>query len=116
MKSAKPRINSRSKGKRGELELAAWLSERGWPARRGQQFKGGADSPDVACERLARLGVQVECKRTEALNLYSALEQAQEDAGEHAQGVVLHRRNQRRWVAIMDAEFLLKILENMEEF
>ena len=40
-------MNSRTKGKRGELELAKALRLYGYDARRGQQYHGGADSPDV---------------------------------------------------------------------
>ena len=39
--------NSRAKGIRGELEIAALLRNRGIPARRSQQHKGTADSADV---------------------------------------------------------------------
>ena len=39
--------NSRRKGARGELELAAKFTDAGFPARRGQQPAGGPDSPDV---------------------------------------------------------------------
>ena len=67
---------SKNKGKRGELELSHWLTKRGHPARRGQQFQGSPDSPDVICESLP---FHIECKRTEALRIYDALEQAQED-------------------------------------
>jgi hypothetical protein len=42
--------NSCVKGKRGERAAAAYLTQLGFPARRGQQHKGGADSPDVICE------------------------------------------------------------------
>jgi hypothetical protein len=45
-------MNSRNKGKRGELEAAHMLTHEGFPARRGQQFSGGTDSPDVVCESL----------------------------------------------------------------
>ena len=39
--------NSREKGKRGERELAAKLREHGYDCRRGVQYQGGPDSPDV---------------------------------------------------------------------
>ena len=45
-------IKSRTKGKVGELELAAKLSEAGFPATRGQQHSGSPDSPDVICDGL----------------------------------------------------------------
>ena len=63
---------SRDKGKRGEREVAEFLRDHGIPARRGVQYAGGADSPDV----IGFEGVHIEVKRTEALRLYPALEQA----------------------------------------
>ena len=97
---------SRDKGKRGELELSHWLTERGHPARRGQQFKGSPDSPDVECPSLP---FQIECKRTETLSAYKALEQAQADSDRP--GVVFHRRNNRRWVVILDAEEFMELID-----
>ena len=44
------KINSRAKGARYERELARYFEENGFPARRGQQFAGGSDSPDVVCD------------------------------------------------------------------
>jgi Holliday junction resolvase len=55
-------LNSNQKGKRGEREAAAFLTDEGFPARRGQQFAGGTDSPDVVCESLS--GLHFEVKRT----------------------------------------------------
>ena len=96
---------SKNKGKRGELELSHWLSERGHPARRGQQYSGSPDSPDVECPSLP---FHIECKRTETLSVYKALEQAQADSD--APGVVFHRRNNRDWVVILDANDFLELL------
>ena len=39
--------NSKQKGKRRVTQFAHFLKERGVEARRGQQFSGGDDSPDV---------------------------------------------------------------------
>jgi Holliday junction resolvase len=101
------KINSRAKGKAGELELAAYLRERGFDARRGVQFKGGSDSPDVVCPALP--GVHLECKRVEAGNLYTWLAQAVRDAGGKVP-VVAHRRNRQDWVAILPLASLLGML------
>jgi len=99
-------INSRNKGKVGELELAALLKEHGYAdAHRGQQFKGGGDSPDVA----GIPGLHIECKRVEALQLYPALAQAHRDAGAGTIPVVLHRRNREKWIAILRADDFLTI-------
>jgi len=95
-------INSRSKGKRGELELAEVIRAHGWSARRGQQFAGGGDSPDIITGMPGNF--HVECKRVEAGNLYSWLAQANRDAHTDAIPVVMHKRNGKPWVAIMDLE------------
>jgi hypothetical protein len=90
-------MNSRSKGKRGELDAAkAWTAAVGGEARRGQQFHGGGDSPDVVCEQ----HVHLEVKRTERGNPYHWIDQAVADAGEKVP-VVLHRRNGREWLLIV---------------
>ncbi len=90
---------SRNKGKRGERELSHELSRvLGVSARRGLQFQGSPDSPDVVTDIP---GVHFECKRTETLSLYSALEQAQNDAGTSKIPVVCHRKNKKPWVAIV---------------
>lgn len=98
-------INSRQKGAAGERELRDLFRECGHEARRGRQYSGSQDSPDVvhSIEWL-----HAECKRVEALNLYAAMEQASRDAGFDKVPVVFHRRNGRRWVAIVDAEWFLR--------
>lgn len=98
-------MNSRQKGKAGELEAAQFLREHGFDgAKRGVQYRGGGDSPDL----VGLPGCHVEVKRTERLDLYAALDQAQRDsAGTGRIPVVAHRRNRREWVAILPlAEFL----------
>lgn len=90
--------NSRSKGKRGELELAHALEAKGYDCRRGQQFKGGGDSPDV----VGLPGIHIECKRVERLNVQDALDQAEKDCDrEHAIPAVFHRRNREPWKVTM---------------
>ncbi len=104
-KKRKPSINSRAKGARGELELAAFLKERGYEARRGQQFSGGGESPDVVHNIP---GVHFEVKRVEAGNLYNWLAQAQRDAAGKVP-IVVHRRSNKEWVAILPLDELLKL-------
>ena len=97
----------RQKGKRGEREAAAELAVVfACEARRGVQYQGGPDSPDVVLQGVA---VHVECKRTETLNVYKALEQASEDAGEDKTPIVWHRRNGKRSVVIVDTEHLVAL-------
>ncbi len=104
------RINSRAKGAAAERELANWLSDKGYPARRGQQFSGSPDSPDVVCESLSKY--QIECKRVERLNIYDAVEQAAKDAGTDQTPIVFHRKNKKAWLITMYAEDFISGLSN----
>ena len=106
------RINSKAKGKTGELELAHYLTDHGYPARRGQQFQGTPESPDIICESLDK--IHFECKRTEKAKLYDWMKQAQKDAGEKQIPVVCHRRNNSEWLAILPLDKLLHILTYTE--
>ena len=99
---------SRNKGKVGERELAAFLREHGREARRGVQYMGGPQSPDVVSDLR---GVHLECKRTEQLRLYPALEQAATEKPAGSIPVVAHRRNRKPWVAVLPLESLLLILK-----
>jgi len=87
----------REKGKRGERELATRLKELGIEARRGQQFQGSPDSPDLITNFDDMW--HIECKRVEALSIYPAMEKAEEDAGQDQFPVVMHRRNGKPWIA-----------------
>ena len=112
-------MNSRDKGKRGEREFAALLREHGFDAKRGQQFSGGADSPDVVSEALAWLHVEV--KRVQNLNLTDACVQAERDQArpglngrkKHA-WIVAHRRNHAPWLITMRAEFFFELIREFE--
>lgn len=101
---------SREKGKRGEREWAALCRDHGYgDARRTSQYCGNTgDASDV----VGLPGIHQEVKRVERLELYSALKQAARDAQEAGNGaipIVAHRRNNERWVVIMDAEDFFKM-------
>lgn len=109
-------MNSRAKGKAGELEFAALLRERGYEtARRGQQFRGGGDSPDV----VGVAGVHFEAKRTERFNLYNAVDQARRDAIAGSMPVVAHRCNSDRkpgtcrgdWLFVLGTDDFFRLLK-----
>ena len=102
---------SRRKGKRGERELVAVLTAEGFDARRGQQHRGGPDSPDVIVPALP--GIHFEAKRTERLSLYDAVDQARRDARDKLP-VVAHRRNNHAWLAILPLTDLLAILRERD--
>jgi Holliday junction resolvase len=100
-------MNSKRKGKVGELEAALLLREHGFDARRGQQFEGTHDSPDVK----SNLPYHVEVKRVERLNMRDAVAQAEGECGGKP-WVVLHRWNNGQWLATVRAsEFLNLVLQ-----
>jgi len=100
-------MNSRRKGKTGELEFAEFLRVQGFDARRGQQFAGGNDSPDVVSDALAWLHIEV--KRVQHLNLAKACAQANRDAGGKP-WIVAHRRNREPWFITLDSDALYELL------
>ena len=90
--------NSNSKGKRGELDAAReWARVMGGSCRRGQQFAGGNDSPDLVHDYP---GIHLEVKRTERGNPYLWLRQAIADCQGRCP-VVLHRRSNEPWILIL---------------
>lgn len=93
---------SRNKGKRGELELVHRLKDLGYTdVHRAQQYCGSVSSADI----LGLEYIHPECKRTEALRLYTAMDQAIRDsAGTADMPAVFHRRSNRPWLVIMELE------------
>ncbi len=106
----KKKINSRTKGKVGELEFAQFLKDRGIIARRGQQFKGGSDSPDV----VGLPGFHIEVKRTESGNPYNWMHQACTDANPSHVPIVAHRKNNKNWVIILDARDFINMVQEVQ--
>lgn len=102
--------NSRDKGARGERELSAVLREYGYNTRRGMQYKGSPDSPDV----VGLPYIHIECKRVEHLNLYDAIAQATRDAGAEELPAVFHRRNNCPWMVTMKLEEWMKVYRIFE--
>ena len=100
-------MNSRTKGKVGEREFAALLRGHGFDARRGQQFSGGADSPDVVSAALDWLHIEV--KRVQNLNLAEACAQAKRDAGGKP-WIVAHRKNRGPWFITLESDALYEML------
>lgn len=101
-------INSKRKGKTGELELARKLRELGYDVRRSVQYNGKEEEGQA--DLLGLPGIHIECKRTEKLNLYEAVNQAKRDSeGKGELPVVFHRRNNCEWLAILPLEDFIKL-------
>lgn len=99
-------MNSKAKGGRGEREWAEFCREHGFTeARRGVQFKGGFDSPDVT----GLPGIHQEIKRVEKLNIHEAMKQSIRDSEGKAIPIVAHRRNREEWLVTMRAEDWMRL-------
>lgn len=106
---------SKEKGKRGERELANLFRKYGYPARRGQQFAGGAfnadgsPSADVVVESLPEL--LLESKRIAKFAGYKFIDQAVSDslvAGQKP--LVAIRADGREWLFMMQEELFFELL------
>lgn len=98
-------LNSKQKGARFEREVAETLRSLGWDARRGIQFRGGEDSPDV----ISDFPLHIEAKHVEKLNLEKALQQSREDSGEKPY-CVIHRRNRGLTYITLELETFSELL------
>ncbi len=102
-------INSRRKGKVGELELCEFLRAYGYAARRGQQFAGSPDSPDVITDLDAHCFF--DAKRVESLQIHPALAQVTNDEGGRGRHpIVMFKRNRSDWIAVLSARELMKLI------
>lgn len=107
-------INSRSKGKKGELELCHTLKELfGWDARRSQQHCGDAGDADVVIEGMPTAFPEV--KRVEKLNVMKAMEKAVEQC-QGKTPLLFHRMNRSKvgWLLTIRLEDLMPLLEMVD--
>lgn len=100
-------MNSRQKGKRGELELANLLKKAGYECRRGQQYSGVSGDADV----VGLEGIHIECKRVENLNINKAFEQSIRDARDNEIPAVFHRKNREPWLVTVGLYDFLTLYE-----
>ena len=101
------RINSRDKGRRGEVELSSVLNEYGFDTERMSQYCGKTGVPDVQGLPM----IHIECKRVEKLNIDDAMEQSIRDAKANEIPVVMHRKNRKGWKVTMTLEAWMKLYE-----
>ena len=98
-------INSKQKGKRGELQLSKKLREHGFNTRRTVQYNGKAEEGQA--DLVGLNGIHIECKYTERLNIYDAVDQAKRDCDykalpfEDKLPAVFHRKNHCEWLVTM---------------
>lgn len=106
-------MNSKSKGKRGELELAELLRHAGHAdARRSAQYCGNTgDAPDITGVD----GLHIECKRAEQVRDEVFLQQAERDARKGEIPVVMYRRNGEKWKVNLRLELFMLIWNELTD-
>ena len=88
----------REKGKRGEREASQAIQQHlGVAARRGQQYCGSPDSPDVIT---AIDGVAIEVKRCETVAIHRWMDKAVADSPGDVP-VIIHRKNNTDWLVTL---------------
>lgn len=92
-------MNSRQKGKRGELAFSKLCREHGYDTRRGQQYNGADGSADV----IGLDGVHIEVKWVERLDLRGAMAQSIADTEPWNYPIVAHKKNNCDWLITMRA-------------
>ena len=96
----------REKGKRGERYVANRIKDKlGLQSRRGVQYSGGPDSPDV----VGLPGYHIEVKNVNRLNLHEAIKQSIDDSGEGEIPIVIHHRDREPWYVTIDFEDFLDL-------
>ena len=72
----------------------------------------GDSGEDILLSPAARkvFPFSVECKNQEKLNIWSALEQAEENSGDHSP-LVIFKRNRSKTYAVLEFEELLQLLD-----
>lgn len=101
-------INSKRKGKRGELEFANLCKEHGFNTRRSQQYSGINGDADV----VGLDGIHIEVKRVERLNISNAMKQAIRDSKDGEIPIVAHRKNRENWKVTMGLDDWFKFYKS----
>ena len=104
-------INSKQKGKRFELQLAAKLREYGYKARRTNQYCGNTgDASDV----VGLPGLHIEAKHQETMRLYDWMDQAKRDAKGQKLPAVFHKKNNAPILVTMEMDDFMEIYREWE--
>ena len=100
-------INSKRKGKVGELELSNLLKSNGYDTRRTAQYNG--KELESLADVVGLPGIHIEVKRVEKLNIDNAIEQAVRDCKSTDYPTVFHRKNGKKWLVTMRIEDWLNV-------
>lgn len=110
---ARMAINSRRKGKAGELEAKDHWNRLVPKAhsRRAQQHSGTESASDLISPGTPNLWLEV--KRVQALNLQAVMEKSREQCGGLVP-VVLHRKNDSEWLVTFPLEDIARFVDQVQ--
>ena len=102
-------LKSREKGKRGERKARDfWRNNFGLEnVNRGQQRKGGPDSPDI--QETLRFHTEVKCGRVTP-SVYNAILQCTNDCPNNKFPLVQLRRDREQWLFVMPEETFIHVM------
>lgn len=105
--------NSKRKGKTGELEAAKVLeSVFGIRARRSVQYCGDEGHADIVTE--PDIGLFIEVKRCERLNVFAAVDKAAQQANGRVP-VILWRKNKSHWLLVLKLQDVPQFVNNVAD-
>ena len=102
--------SQRDKGKRGERQVAELLRSLGIAARRGRQYAGHPDAPDVVADLP---GCYVEVKLRERESVRAWMDEARVNAGDLVP-LVFHRKNRGEWLLTLPAAAMREFARSVE--
>lgn len=100
-------INSKDKGKRGELALVHKLKEYGYECERTAQYNGKALDGEADLRGLSQ--VHIECKFREKHNIYDYIEQVERDKKNNDLGVCFIKSNKKDWLCLMTLDDFIRL-------
>ena len=106
-------MNSKAKGKRGELELVEELRNCGYAnARRSSQYCGNTgDAPDITGVD----GLHIECKRREQIQDEAFIQQAEREAKKGDIPVVMYRRSREKWKVCLRLDIFMLMWSELSD-
>jgi Holliday junction resolvase len=106
-------VNSRSKGKMGEREIALLMRQCGYAnARRSAQYCGNTgEAPDV----VGVDGLHIEVKRREQIQDEVFIQQAEKEAKKGLVPVVMYRRSREKWKVCLRLDVFMAIWGELTE-
>ena len=104
-------INSKRKGKMGELNLVKKLKEYGYNCVRTEQYNGKAEDSEADLRGLQ--GIHIEVKNREKHNIYDYIEQVKRDKNDNEIGTVFIKSNNKEWLCLLTLDDFMRLYKGV---